>query len=273
MDEVTFDLKHYPVMKETGLPWLGEVPEHWKVAQLGRMGRFSKGSGGTKEDEITEGVPCIRYGDIYMHYKFFIRKSRSYISNEHANNYTRIRFGDVLFAGSGETIEEIGKSAVNLIVSEACCGGDIIIFRPSVSVDPQFMGYATDCPQAAYQKSCMGRGITVMHIYGDRLKYMWVALPPVSEQTTIVRFLNYTNRCIRRYILAKQKQIKLLEEQKQALIHHAVTRGIDPTSASNPLASNGWGMCQNIGMCGGTGGCLLREMKPDLQNCRYLRSH
>ena len=67
-----------------------------------------------------------------------------------------------------------------------------------------------------------------MHIYGDLLKYMWVALPPPAEQTAIVRFLDHMDQRIRPAIRAKQKLIALLNEQKQAIIHQAVTRGLDP---------------------------------------------
>ena len=152
------DLKPYPEMKDSDVPWLGDVPEHWEVVTLGRIGRFFKGNGGTKDDEVEEGIPCIRYGDLYTQYKFFIRTCRSYVSTERATDYTAIRYGDVLFAGSGETIEEIGKSAVNLLDSEARCGGDILLWRPTRKVVPPFLGYASDSPQSVYQKACMGRG-------------------------------------------------------------------------------------------------------------------
>ena len=72
-----------------------------------------------------------------------------------------------------------------------------------------------------------GRGITVMHVYGTQLKYLTLPLPPLLEQTAIVRFLDHADRHIRRYIQAKQKLITLLEEQKQAIIHRAVTGQID----------------------------------------------
>ena len=222
------DLKPYSAMKNSGAEWLGEVPEHWEVRQLGRIGRFSKGNGGTKEDEVESGVPCVRYGDLYTQHRFFIQKARSFVSQETFKSYTPIHYGDVLFAGSGETIEEIGKSAVSLLPEPACCGGDVIIFRPSVTFDARFFGLATDCPQAAYQKSCMGRGITVMHIYGDELKYMVVALPPLPEQAAIVRYLDHVDGRVRRLVRAKRKLISLLTEQKQAIIHRAVTRGLDP---------------------------------------------
>ena len=84
-----------------------------------------------------------------------------------------------------------------------------------------------DCRPAATQKATMGRGITVMHVYGTQLKYLTIPLPPLVEQSAIVRFLDHTDRRIRTYIRAKQRLIALLEEQKQAIIHQAVTGQID----------------------------------------------
>lgn len=132
-----------------------------------------------------------------------------------ALNYTPLRYGDILFAGSGETIEEIGKSAVNLIEQPACCGGDVILFRPERNLNAAFSGYAFDCPQSQYQKSTMGRGFTVMHIYGSELKYLWIALPPLSEQRAIARYLDHADRRIQRYIEANEKLIALLQEARQ----------------------------------------------------------
>ena len=224
---MTADLKSYLKSNDSGNESLGEVPAHWEVRRLGQVGAFSKGNGGTKEDEVLTGIPCVRYGDLYTSHQYFIRKSRSCVNSERAKEYTPVKFGDVLFAGSGETIEEIGKSAVNLIQTEACCGGDVILFRPSRAVDARYMGYATDSAPAAIQKSKMGRGITVMHIYGSELKNLIVALPPLPEQTAIARFLDHMDRRIQKYIRAKEKLIALLDEYKQALIHQAVSGQID----------------------------------------------
>ena len=241
------ELKPYPAYKDSGVEWLGEVPAYWDVRQLGRVGRFFKGAGGTKEDDRKGGVPCIRYGDLYTHHRFFITKSRASVASETAAaGYTSLRHGDVLFAGSGETIDEIGTSAVHLIPGPACCGGDVIIFRPSIEVDARFLGYAADCPQAAYQKACMGRGITVMHIYASELKYLTVALPPLAEQAAIVRFLVHADRRIRRYIRAKEKLIALLAEQKQAVLQEALTGQADvqtgrPYRAYKPCSVGGLG--------------------------------
>ena len=221
------NLKPYSACKDSGVAWLGEVPKHWEVRKLGQFGKFIKGNGGNKEDELPEGVPCIRYGDLYTTHSFFIQRSRSYISRAKVEEYTPIRFGDLLFAASGEMIEEIGKSAVNLIKTEARCGGDVILFRASRQVEARYLGYAADCWSAAAQKASLGKGITVMHIYGGQLKNLVLTLPPLSEQAAIVCFLDYTERRIRRYIRAKQKLISLLEEQKRAITHQAVTGQVD----------------------------------------------
>ena len=206
----------------------------WESVPLGGIARIFKGNGGTKEDEVQTGVPCIRYGDLYSKYETFITRAQSFVTPAAAHGYTPVRFGDVLFAGSGETIEEIGKSAVNLLNGDACCGGDILVCRPARAVNPRFLGYALDAPPSVAQKARMGRGVTVMHIYAGELKRLRVVLPPLDEQGTIVQFLDHADRRIRHAIRAKQKLIALLNEQKQAVIHRAVTRGLDPNVRLKP---------------------------------------
>ena len=224
---MTSDLRSYPEMKDSGVGALGRVPAHWQVRKLVQIGRFSKGNGGSKMDELQTGIPCIRYGDLYTSHTYFIHQSQGRISRERVEDYTPISYGDVLFAASGETIEEIGKSAVNLIKDEAYCGGDIILFRPNIEAHPKFMGYATDFRPATDQKARMGRGFTVVHVYSDQLKRLAVPLPPLREQASIVRFLDHAARRIQRSIRAKEKLIALLEEEKQVVIHQAVTGQID----------------------------------------------
>ena len=84
-----------------------------------------------------------------------------------------------------------------------------------------------DCRPVAVQKSLGGRGITVMHVYPSHLKNVSIPLPPIAEQAAIARFLDHADGRIQRYIRAKEKLIALLYEQKQAVIHHAVTGQID----------------------------------------------
>ena len=225
----------YPAYKASGVKLLGRVPGHWEVQQLGRFGQFFKGAGGTKDDEVEHGVPCVRYGDLYTTHEFFVTNSRAYVTEERAADYAPIRYGDVLFAGSGETIDEIGKSAVNLLSTHACCGGDIIVFRPCIGCNAKFLGYAADSWAASNQKSTMGRGITVMHIYGTSLKYVRVVLPPVPEQTSIVGFLDRIAEEVKRATAQTQSEIDLLREYRTRLIADVVTGKFDVREAAAEL--------------------------------------
>lgn len=231
------DLKPYPEYKESGVSWLDNVPRHWDVQKPRHIGSLLKGVGGTKEDALPAGVPCVRYGELYTTHTFFVRKPKAFIHPDRASNYMPLRYGDVLFAASGETLEEIGKSAVNLIEGTAVCGGDVIILRPTVPVHAPFLGYVMDSRPSANQKATMGRGTTVKHIYPDELKNLLFPFPPVPEQAAIVRFLDWANGRLERSIRAKRKVIALLNEQKQAVIHRAVTRGLDPSAPSKPTGS------------------------------------
>ncbi len=228
------DLKPYAEYKESGLPWLGKVPGHWDVRKPRQVGSLLKGVGGTKEDALPSGVPCVRYGELYTTHTYFVRQPKTFIHPKRAANYTPLHYGDVLFAASGETLEDIGKSAVSLIDGTAVCGGDVIILRPTIPVHAPFLGYVMDCRPSANQKATMGRGTTVKHIYPDELKHLLFPLPPVPEQEAIARFLDWANGRLERTIRAKRKVIALLGEQKQAIIHRAVTRGIDPSVPLKP---------------------------------------
>ena len=220
---VTKGLNPDAQMRDSGIEGLGEIPAHWEIQQIKQIGILQKGKGGTKADELLEGIPCIRYGDLYTHHRFSIRQSRSYVSPERAFYYTPIQYGDVLFAASGETIDEIGKSAVNLINEDACCGGDVIFLRIKVEASAQFMGYATGSTYAAFQKARMGRGITVMHIYSDQLKHLSVARPPLSEQTAIANFLDLKTAEIDAKVAKIQRIIELQKEYRTTLISEVVT--------------------------------------------------
>ena len=235
----TAGLDPSPRLKASGIAWLGDVPEHWEVKQLGAMGVFFKGSGGTKEDEVDDGVPCVRYGDIYTQYQYIIRETRANISAESAAKYTPISYGDILFAGSGETIEEIGKSAVNLMSGAVYCGGDVIVFRPSIEADATFMGYSADCFTSIYQKACMGRGVTVMHIYSQDIRHLLLSLPPLDEQRAIAAYLDQETERIDAVLVKQQQLIARLQEYRTALITAVVTGKIDVREQSLGLPQQG----------------------------------
>jgi type I restriction enzyme S subunit len=219
-------------LKASGVAWLGDIPAHWEVRQLRNIGRLFKGVGGSKEDATLEGMPCIRYGELYFHYKNFIRQPRGFVSADAARSYTAIRFGDVLFAASGERIEEIGKSAVNLFEEPAVCGGDIVILRPAAKVHPTYLGYALDSHGAAYQKATMCRGTTIKHIYPDELRGLYFCLPPVPEQQQIARKLDDELSRSNLAVSHLEREIELLIEFRARLVADVVTGKLDAREAA-----------------------------------------
>ena len=220
--------KRYPKYKDSGVEWIGAIPGHWDTVKIARLGRLTKANGGSKEDNADSGIPCIRYGELYTTYEHAIRKSRTYIRADRLSEYTPIHHGDVLFAASGETFEDIGRSAVTLLNEVACCGGDVIILKPESDLDPLFLGYALDSIASKAQKALMGKGYTVVHIYADQLRELVVALPPQIEQNAISSALDRETARIDALIEKKTHFVELLKEKRQALITHAVTKGLDP---------------------------------------------
>lgn len=138
------------------------IPDDWEVSIIGALGVFSKGAG-IKKDEAASGyIPCVRYGEIYTHHNDIVRDFNSRISPAVAATSKRIRKGDILFTGSGETKEEIGKSVAFISDIEACAGGDIVILSPR-RADSSFLGYLLNAPYVARQKASKGQGDAVVH--------------------------------------------------------------------------------------------------------------
>ena len=125
----------------------------------------------------------------------------------------------------------LGVSDYQGIVSPA-----YVVQRPRDGVLPRYFHYLLRTPAFAKEAERWSYGITsdMWSLRPEHFKMIYGCLPILTEQVAIVRFLDYMDRRIRRYIRAKQKLIKLLEEQKQAIIHRAVTRGLDPNMRLKP---------------------------------------
>lgn len=110
---------------------IGIIPNDWEVKRLGDIGTFFKGKGISKSELKERGINAVRYGEIYTIHDYFIKEFQSFISQETANNSFKLKNGDLLFAGSGETLEDIGKSVAFVEEKEAYAGGDIVVLRPN----------------------------------------------------------------------------------------------------------------------------------------------
>ena len=186
----TRDLKQAAMQQLlTGQRRLPGFRGEWELKTLGEVGSFSKGEGIRKDQVVSDGLPCIRYGEIYTKHHDYIRGFQSFIPREIATQSQRLRKGDLLFAGSGETAEEIGKCVAFLGDKEAYAGGDIVVFGP-VDQDSMYLGYLMNHASVSCQKSRMGQGDAVVHISARHLALLDLRLPKLEEQTAIAAVLS-----------------------------------------------------------------------------------
>jgi len=175
---------------------LGKIPSDWEVKTLESVGHFSKGKGILKDQLAEIGLPCIRYGEIYTTYDFIVRNLKSFISEEVSKESQVIKKGDILFAGSGETTEEIGKAVAYIGDEKAYAGGDVIILSTFDSINAEWLSFALETNVARKQKRVLGQGNSVVHIYPRDLSKIKLTLPPLPEQTSIAEVLCLWDKAI-----------------------------------------------------------------------------
>ncbi|MBT8508715.1 hypothetical protein AZH53_09890 [Methanomicrobiaceae archaeon CYW5] len=225
---MTAGLRPYSSYKDSGFEWLGDVPEHWEIR---RNKLFMREINELSEDGSEELLTVSQYTGVTR------RRDRQSDEGSLLTNaaslvgYKRVHSGDlvmnIMLAWNGS----LGYSPFEGIVSPAYC-----VFRAKSGVYPQFLHYLFRTPLFTSIFKTVSTGVVEsrLRLYPEVFFRLSSLLPPLPEQTAIVRFLDYADTRIRRSIHAKQKLIKLLEEEKQAIIHQAVTRGLDPDVPLKP---------------------------------------
>jgi type I restriction enzyme, S subunit len=186
------------------------MPSGWKIIKLSDLGSFLKGKGILKEQLSESGLPCIRYGEIYTTHDYIIKEFHSFISKEVAKESQPIFHNDILFAGSGETLEDIGKAVAYVGNGEAYAGGDIVILRTGKKSDSRYLAYVLNTDMANRQKRMLGQGHSVVHIYSSDLADLIVLVPPLPEQQKIARILSTWDKAIEKteQLISKKQQLK-----------------------------------------------------------------
>ena len=222
-EAVTKGLDPNAKLVPSGIDWIGEIPEGWKVIKTKFIAnKIFKGNGITKEEVFTDGdTPCVRYGEIYSKYSQGFKDCVSATNLDIQKSPQYFHFGDILCAGTGELVEEIGKSIVYLGNKACLAGGDIIIIRHSQN--PSFLNYALNSNYAQTQKSRGKAKLKVVHISAFEIGSTYIILPPLSEQQTIANYLDEKCADIDRLIVLKQQKIEALKEYKKSVIYEAVT--------------------------------------------------
>ena len=227
---MTHVLKPYPARKDSGLEWLGEVPEHWEIQRLKNVAemRISNIDKHTKEGEYP--VRLCNYVDVYKNdhispSMLFMRATAT------ADEIARFRLtpGDVLITKDSEAWDDIGVPA--LVVESAddlVSGYHLALLRPlGTCLNGGYLLRALQSRSIGCQFHVQAKGVTRYGLSHAAIQSVWLPLPPLPEQAAISYFVDYVDRRIQRYIRAQQQLIALLEEYRQAIIHQAVTGQVD----------------------------------------------
>lgn len=218
-------LSPYPTYRDSGLPWLGQVPEHWEVLR----------SGSIFHEVADVGHPDLELLSIKARVGIVRQSStgRKVRASEDRSAYKKILPGYLGYNLMNAFFGGIGISQHEGILSPAYA-----VARPKIDIHPKFFHYLYQSPLYLTQFNRESYGIMYERnrLYFERFKRIPAPLPPKDEQIRIADFLDAHGRLASRLIRNKRRLIGLLNEQKQAIINQAVTRGLDPNA---PMKATG----------------------------------
>lgn len=212
------ELKPYEALRPSGDLWLGEIPKHWAHKRLWSISspRVERNPGNLPLLSVFLDRGVIPYGE---------GGGQVHAPSLDPSNYQVVHPGDFVLNNQQAWRGSVGVSRYHGIISPA-----YIVLRLNGELLPAYANYLFRCPRLVDQFVAASKGVGDIQrqIFWPFLRRVTVPIPSTIEQEAIVRFLDHANRRIDQFIQAKKKLIALLNEQKQAIIHRAVTRGLDP---------------------------------------------
>jgi type I restriction enzyme S subunit len=221
------DLKPYPSMKESGVLWLGKVPDHWSV--LPNRALFAEIKDRNHPDEEMLSVAITK--GVMKQKELLADSSKKDGSNLDRAAYKLVQPRDIAYNKMRAWQGAIGASDDRGIISPA-----YVVMRLRGDANPRYFHHLYRTPLFAKEAERWSYGITsdMWSLRPEHFRLIYSPLPPREEQDAIVQFVEHADRRIQRCIRAKLKLVKCLEEQKQTIIHRAVTRGLDPSVPIKP---------------------------------------
>ena len=223
-DPTTTSLKPYSTYKATSMPWLKKVPETWEACRIKTIFRESQDRRGEKNLELLSLTRA----------KGLIPQSQSdnaTLLAEDLSNYKVCHPSDIVM---NRMQAWSGMFAVPR--QEGVVSPDYSVFSPTTLGQIRFFEHLFKTPALVEQfaKYSKGIGSGFNRLYSEDFGDVRIPAPPPEEQDAIVQFLDHADEQIRRYTAGKERLIALLEEERQALVHQGVTRGLDPTVRIKP---------------------------------------
>jgi type I restriction enzyme, S subunit len=216
--------KPYPAYKDSGVEWLGEIPEHWELWKTTHaFGLIGSGTTPlTSHEEYYEGnIPWINTSELRDN---LINNTSKKLTEKALLDFPTLRVypvGTLLVALYGATIGRVGILQIPAATNQACCA----LSEPKhLSVGFTFYWFLAHRQQLILLASGGGQP----NISQDIIRSLRISTPPISEQRAIAAFLDRETARINALISKKERLIELLQEKRAALISHAVTKGLDP---------------------------------------------
>lgn len=224
-------MKVYPKYKDSGVPWLGDVPEHWEIRKLKTVANV-KASGVDKHSHENEiSVQLCNYTDVYKNHKITnaIKFMKATATEEEIHSFELVA-GDVIITKDSETWDDIAvPSYVPNDLTNVICAYHLSLIRPFCSSYGLYLSFAFQVQPFANQFKVSANGVTRFGLSKNTIKNSFFFVPTQDEQQQISRYLDWQTSKINQFIKAKKKVIALLKEQKQNIINEAVTKGINPS--------------------------------------------
>lgn len=221
--------KPYPKYKASGVEWLGEVPEGWVCSQLKRGYQVALGKMLQPEpkSETDIEVPYLRAANIQWDHVDVSDVKSMYASKKEIDSL-RLEEGDLLVSEGGD----VGRSAIwREEISICCIQNSVNRIRAREGNSNRYLFYWLRMIKEAAYIDVLCNKSTIAHFTAEKVEAVPVAFPPKSEQLWIATFLDRETAKIDTLIAKQEAMILLLKEKRQAVISHAVTKGLDPSVA------------------------------------------
>ena len=213
-------------MKDSGIEWIGDIPESWEVSSVRYIGQLQNGisKGG---EFFGKGFPFVSYGDVYKNYELPHSVSGLIDTTEDERATYSVEYGDIFFTRTSETIEEVGFSCVcKRSIPNATFAGFIIRLRPFCTDEKTLTDYAKYYFRGEHIRAYLVKEmnlVTRASLGQTLLKGMSVIVPPKSVQKEIAEYLDDKCADIDALVAKKQQYLTEIENYKKSLIYEYVT--------------------------------------------------
>lgn len=215
---------------------MGSIPANWHLNKLRYLFDFNKGLTITKENLEDEGIPCVSYGEVHSKFGFEVDPLKHdlkcvNVSYLKTSDNALLNKGDFVFADTSEDLKGSGNFTHLVNNEQVFAGYHTIIAKPKDPTSSRFYAYLFDSKEFRSQIQLAVKGVKVFSITQAILRASDIWLPSKSEQIQIANFLDHETAKIDSLIEKQKKLIELLKEKRQAVISHAVTKGLNPDVA------------------------------------------